>query len=121
MITGAIIIIIIVVAATDLAGGGRAGRGRCVSIFLDRNRRYVGKSQPKRPPKRTQRPPHLRARSRSASRSSATCPRKQHISEIDYRPPFSGRSFAGELTRPIGLVDPGAGTAEHRAGLDVHL
>jgi hypothetical protein len=28
---------------------------RCVSIFLDKNRRYVGKSQPKRPPKRAQR------------------------------------------------------------------
>eukprot|EP01047_Picozoa_sp_COSAG01_P074873 COSAG01_NODE_12651_length_1704_cov_1.047352_1_plen_144_part_10 len=28
-------------------------RGRCVSIFLDKNRRYIGKSQPKRPPKRT--------------------------------------------------------------------
>eukprot|EP01047_Picozoa_sp_COSAG01_P010244 COSAG01_NODE_431_length_17124_cov_26.577386_7_plen_233_part_00 len=35
-----------------------AGRGRCVSIFLDKNRRYIGKSQSKRPPKRTQRPPH---------------------------------------------------------------
>jgi hypothetical protein len=32
-----------------------AGRGRCVSIFLDKNRHYIGKSQSKRPPKRTQR------------------------------------------------------------------
>eukprot|EP01047_Picozoa_sp_COSAG01_P046192 COSAG01_NODE_4316_length_5136_cov_2.864087_3_plen_199_part_00 len=32
-------------------------RGRCVSIFL-KNRRYIGKSQSKRPHKRTQRPPH---------------------------------------------------------------
>jgi hypothetical protein len=34
-------------------------RGRWVSIFLDRNTGYTGKSQSKRPPKRTQRPPHL--------------------------------------------------------------
>jgi hypothetical protein len=33
-------------------------RGRCVSIFLDKNRRYIGKSQSKRPPERTQRTPH---------------------------------------------------------------
>jgi hypothetical protein len=31
---------------------------RCVSIFLDKNRHHIGKSQSKRPPKRTQRPPH---------------------------------------------------------------
>jgi hypothetical protein len=37
----------------------RAIRVRCVSIFRDKNRRYIGKSQPKRPPKRTQRTPHL--------------------------------------------------------------
>jgi hypothetical protein len=35
-----------------------AGRGRCVSVFIDKNRRYIGKSQSKRPPKRTQRQPH---------------------------------------------------------------
>jgi hypothetical protein len=34
------------------------GRRRCVSIFLDKNRRRMGKSQSKRPPKSTQRPPH---------------------------------------------------------------
>jgi hypothetical protein len=34
-------------------------RVRCVSIFLDKNRRYIGKSQSKWPPKRTQRTPHL--------------------------------------------------------------
>jgi hypothetical protein len=33
-------------------------RVRCVSIFLDKNRRYIGKSQSERPPKRTQRTPH---------------------------------------------------------------
>jgi hypothetical protein len=33
-------------------------RVRCVSIFLDKNRRYIGKYQSKRPPKRTQRTPH---------------------------------------------------------------
>jgi hypothetical protein len=36
------------------------GPGRCVPIFLDKNRRYIGKSQSKRPPKTTQRPPHRR-------------------------------------------------------------
>eukprot|EP01047_Picozoa_sp_COSAG01_P033308 COSAG01_NODE_2445_length_7675_cov_30.173036_6_plen_214_part_00 len=35
-------------------------RVRCVSIFLDKNRRYIGKSQSKRKPKRTQQTPHLR-------------------------------------------------------------
>jgi hypothetical protein len=35
------------------------GRGRCASIFLDKNGRHIGKSQSKRPTKRTQRPPHL--------------------------------------------------------------
>eukprot|EP01047_Picozoa_sp_COSAG01_P033404 COSAG01_NODE_2456_length_7666_cov_451.127660_4_plen_197_part_00 len=33
-------------------------RVRCVSTFLDKNRRYIGKSQPQRPPERTQRTPH---------------------------------------------------------------
>eukprot|EP01047_Picozoa_sp_COSAG01_P052495 COSAG01_NODE_5526_length_4205_cov_3.424744_4_plen_256_part_00 len=33
-------------------------RVRRVSIFLGRSRRYIGKSQSKRPPKRTQRTPH---------------------------------------------------------------
>jgi hypothetical protein len=33
-------------------------RVRCVLIFLDKNRRYIGKSQSKRPPIRTQRAPH---------------------------------------------------------------
>jgi hypothetical protein len=39
-----------------------AGRVRCVSRLLGKNRRcihVIGKSQPKRTPKRTQRPPHL--------------------------------------------------------------
>jgi hypothetical protein len=36
----------------------RVADRRCVSIFLDKNRRYVGKSQSKRPPKRTQRHAH---------------------------------------------------------------
>jgi hypothetical protein len=52
-------------------------RVRCVSIFLDKNRRYIGKSQSKRPPKRTQRTPHqpapaTRAPDRGA-RSAAAC------------------------------------------------
>eukprot|EP01047_Picozoa_sp_COSAG01_P063180 COSAG01_NODE_8146_length_2904_cov_10.815686_3_plen_183_part_00 len=33
------------------------GRGRRASRFLDQNRRHIGKSQSKRPPNRTQRPP----------------------------------------------------------------
>ena len=40
------------------AVGHRPGRGRCVSMFLDKNKRYIGKSQLRRPHKRTQRPPH---------------------------------------------------------------
>jgi hypothetical protein len=39
------------------------GRGRCVSIFLDKNRRYIGKPQSKWPPERTPRPPHPAASS----------------------------------------------------------
>jgi hypothetical protein len=35
-----------------------AGRGRCTSTFLDKNRLFLGKSQSQHPPKRTQRPPH---------------------------------------------------------------
>jgi hypothetical protein len=37
---------------------GAATRVRCVSVFLDQNRRYIGKSQSERPPNRTQRTPH---------------------------------------------------------------
>jgi hypothetical protein len=37
------------------------GRGRGVSIFLGKNRRHLGKSQSKWPPKRMQGPPHKRA------------------------------------------------------------
>jgi hypothetical protein len=50
---------------------GLLGRVRCVSIFLDKNRRYIGKSQPKRPPKRTQRTPHL-------GRVALQRPQRQH-------------------------------------------
>jgi hypothetical protein len=54
------------VAVCDSVPAGRpaagvhstATRDRCVSIILDKNRRYIGKSQSKRPPKRTQRTPH---------------------------------------------------------------
>eukprot|EP01047_Picozoa_sp_COSAG01_P041538 COSAG01_NODE_3570_length_5924_cov_4.911588_4_plen_247_part_00 len=38
--------------------GALTTRVRCVSIFLDKNRRYIGKSQSKQPLKRTQRTPH---------------------------------------------------------------
>jgi hypothetical protein len=47
-------------------------RVRCVSILLDKNRRYIGKSQSKRPPKRTQRTPHLRP-GPCARRAAARC------------------------------------------------
>jgi hypothetical protein len=40
------------------AAAAPPGRGRCVSRFLDKNRRCVGKSQSTRPPTRTPRPPH---------------------------------------------------------------
>jgi hypothetical protein len=51
----------------------RAGAGvRCVSIFLDKNRRYIGKCQPKRTPQRTQRTPHLA--SHTATACSGTTP-----------------------------------------------
>jgi hypothetical protein len=58
--------------------GCTPGRGHCVSILRDKNRRYIGKSQSKRPPKRTQRPPHrwpTRATPRSwgSSGSWASC------------------------------------------------
>jgi hypothetical protein len=43
---------------------------RCVSTFLDKNRRYIGKSQPKRPPKRTPRTPHRSTCRRSCRGSS---------------------------------------------------
>eukprot|EP01047_Picozoa_sp_COSAG01_P051460 COSAG01_NODE_5312_length_4341_cov_18.144036_7_plen_105_part_00 len=31
----------------------QSGRGRCVSLFLDKNRRHIGKSQPQRSPQST--------------------------------------------------------------------
>jgi hypothetical protein len=42
------------------AGRSHPTRVRGVSIFLGENRRYIGKSQPKRPPTRTPRTPHHR-------------------------------------------------------------
>jgi hypothetical protein len=44
--------------------GGAAGWARCVSIFLDKNRRYIGKSQSKRPPKRSRRRSRVGSRAR---------------------------------------------------------
>jgi hypothetical protein len=46
--------------AREAAPRPPATRVRCVSMFLDKNRRYIGKSQSKRPPKRTQRTPDPR-------------------------------------------------------------
>jgi hypothetical protein len=48
----------------------RLGRGRCVSIFLGKNRRHIGKSQSRRPPKRTQRPPHPGAGAAAATKQT---------------------------------------------------
>jgi hypothetical protein len=51
-------------AAGACQAGGRQARlppGRPLRLNIsDKNRRYIGKSQSKRPPKRTQRPPHVR-------------------------------------------------------------
>jgi hypothetical protein len=46
---------------------------RCVSIFLDKNIRYIGKSQSNRPPKRTQRPPGVATAAPRAVFCSASC------------------------------------------------
>jgi hypothetical protein len=58
------------------------GRGRRASTFLVQSRRYIGKSQSGRPPKRTQRPPHqpaAAASARPAAASPSTCqPRAAH-------------------------------------------
>jgi hypothetical protein len=48
------------------------GRGRCVSIFLGKNRRHICTSQSKPPPKRTQRPPHRLPRP-ACVRAAAGC------------------------------------------------
>ena len=40
----------------------RPAPGRCAFTFLDKNRCHIGESQSKRPPQRTQRPPHLSVR-----------------------------------------------------------
>jgi hypothetical protein len=46
-------------ALVVVLGVGEAARVRCVSIFRDKNRHYIGKAQIKWPPKGTQRTPHL--------------------------------------------------------------
>jgi hypothetical protein len=84
--------------AAAAARAGRAppaGRGRCVSIFLDKNRRHIGKSQSKRPPqkgrsgrRRTARQAPCHAASRCALESSSstapiTCGRARDISPCD--------------------------------------
>eukprot|EP01047_Picozoa_sp_COSAG01_P055046 COSAG01_NODE_6086_length_3861_cov_91.695906_4_plen_223_part_00 len=52
-------------------------RVRCVSTFLDKNRRHIGKYQSKRKPKRTQRTPHLPApRRRSTAPAAPECRRR---------------------------------------------
>jgi hypothetical protein len=54
-----------------------SGRDRCVSIFLDKKRHRIGKSQPERPPKTTPRPPHPRRRPRPAA-APARAARRRH-------------------------------------------
>jgi hypothetical protein len=56
-------------ALVVVLGVGEAARVRCVSIFRDKNRHYIGKSQSKWPPKGTQRTPHPGA-AKPSSRSS---------------------------------------------------
>jgi hypothetical protein len=50
------------------------GRGRCVSTLTstNKNRCYIGRSQSKRPPKRTQRPPHQTRRRHQADTTTPT-------------------------------------------------
>jgi hypothetical protein len=51
----------------------RPGRGRGASIFLGKDRRYIGKCQSQRPPKRTQRPPHHTRNHEPSERKLKTC------------------------------------------------
>jgi hypothetical protein len=60
--------------AAGVGAAPRPTRVRCVSILLDKNRRYIGKSQSKRPPKRTQRTPHRACASWLASEPLSRCP-----------------------------------------------
>jgi hypothetical protein len=105
---------------------GRAPtRVRGVSIFLDKNRSDIGKSQPKRPPNRTQRTPHQhRAGRREQPRAAA-----RHEGVIDegvIEPPFRGgkreeraESLEGglkrrgnERTTPAGRADNATNSRE---------
>jgi hypothetical protein len=54
------------------------GRGRCVSIFLDKNSRYIGESQSKRPPKCRGRR-HARTRLRSQPQPAARLLRRHPV------------------------------------------
>jgi hypothetical protein len=61
--------------ATCLQPAARAStRVRCVSVNRDKNRRYIGQSQSKRPPKRTQRTPHRSVALRLGGCSGWTAP-----------------------------------------------
>eukprot|EP01047_Picozoa_sp_COSAG01_P048716 COSAG01_NODE_4768_length_4754_cov_24.235661_4_plen_141_part_00 len=82
----------------------QATRVRCISIFLDKNRRYMGNSQPKQPPKRTQRTPYQKpiAHPHSAwwpgGRTTATPERSRpwHTSRVSSaEPPCPARSGRG--------------------------
>eukprot|EP01047_Picozoa_sp_COSAG01_P001139 COSAG01_NODE_24_length_37608_cov_19.303154_26_plen_207_part_00 len=71
------------------------GRGRCVSIFPDKNRRHIGKSQSTRPPQRTQRrraaarrrSPGARAAAGGACGRSTRCDAHARTHARSQRPP----------------------------------
>eukprot|EP01047_Picozoa_sp_COSAG01_P011534 COSAG01_NODE_506_length_16125_cov_5.130912_9_plen_174_part_00 len=67
-------------------------RVRCASVFLDKNRRYIGESQSQQPAKMTQRTPHpaarrRRARGPRARAAAAPCPRRASSSSSSSSPP----------------------------------
>eukprot|EP01047_Picozoa_sp_COSAG01_P031357 COSAG01_NODE_2223_length_8136_cov_10.727917_10_plen_189_part_00 len=78
---------------------GRTTRVRCVSIFLDKNRRYIGKSQSQRPPKRSfsswQRPA-----SEEDTRPSARWVRRQWSLQLDSRALLGGELAPPEAEQP---------------------
>jgi hypothetical protein len=72
-----------------------AGRGRCVSIFLDKNRRHIGKSQPNGRPK---------------ERSTAAAPIIEWCRpQAMYLPPVAHMRTGDPMSRHVGESQPAAG------------